>query len=102
MSLINQKWDYPTMRSCADQLDNLYDRSTANVSLMDEAIKTLTEGVQAETGKAFIAAYSEHIPAIKQFGELLKSESTLLRTNANIMEEKDSEIAADIRRQFGI
>lgn len=97
-----ETWDYPQMYACASALDELVARSNSNKSVMDSAFETLTAGMQAETGRAFLLAYAEHVPSIELFAEVLNTESELLRTNANTMQEEDERIAAEVRRIFGV
>lgn len=102
MAYINTKWDYPTMAVCAQKLDDLRDASNVNKSNMDSAFETLAAGVQAEVGRAFTAAYSEHVSSIALFAQVLDGESQLLRNNSNVMQEADAEIAAQIRQMFSV
>ncbi len=99
---INQKWDYPTMAVCATKLDELRDASNNNKVAMDHAFETLAAGVQAEVGKAFLAAYSEHVSSIQLFAQILNAEAELLRNNSNIMQSADEEIAAQVRSTFSV
>lgn len=99
---INQRWDYETMSSCATRLDSLRDDSNANKSAMDSAMETLSAGVQAETGQAFLSAYQEHVSSIELFAQILNSEAELLRNNSNAMQQADRDIAAEIRRIFSV
>ena len=98
--MIDQKWDYPTMGQCATELDKLKTRSNLNKQSMDQAFEILASAVQAETGKAFVAAYSEHVASIQMFAQILEAEATLLRTNANRMKTEDERIADEVRRTF--
>ena len=97
---INMKWDYPTMAVCATKLDELRDASNANKVAMDNAFETLAAGVQAEVGKAFVTAYSEHVASIQMFAQVLSAEAELLRNNSNVMQSADEEIAAQVRSMF--
>lgn len=99
---INQKWDYPTMAVCATKLDELRDASNTNKVAMDSAFETLSAGVQAEVGKAFVAAYSEHVSSIQLFAQVLSAEADLLRNNSNAMQQADDEIAAQVRSMFAV
>lgn len=99
---INQKWDYPTMAVCATKLDELRDASNTNKVAMDNAFETLAAGVQSEVGKAFVAAYSEHVSSIQLFAQVLNAEAELLRNNSNAMQSADEEIAAQVRSMFAI
>ena len=81
---IDQKWDYPTM------------------AVMDNAFETLAAGVQAEVGKAFVAAYSEHVSSIQLFAQVVSAEAELLRNNSNAMQQADDEIAAQVRSMFAV
>lgn len=99
---INQKWDYPTMAACATKLDELRDASSTNKLKMDGAFESLAAGVQAEVGKAFVGAYSEHVSSIQMFAEVLRSEAELLRKNSNAMQAADEEIAAQVRAMFAV
>lgn len=99
---IDQKWDYPTMAVCATKLDELCDASNANKTAMDNAFETLSAGVQAEVGKAFVAAYSEHVSSIQMFAQVLSAEAELLRNNSNVMQQADDEIAAQVRSMFAV
>lgn len=99
---INQKWDYPTMGVCATKLDALCDASNTNKLAMDNAFETLAAGVQAEVGKAFVAAYSEHVASIEQFAHVLSAEAELLRNNSNAMQSADEEIATKVRQMFSV
>ncbi|MFZ2787976.1 MAG: hypothetical protein WAZ69_11580 [Trichococcus flocculiformis] len=99
---INQKWDYPTMAVCATKLDELRDASNANKVAMDKAFETLATGVQAEVGKAFVGAYSEHVSTIQLFTQVLSAEAELLRNNSNTMQNADEEIAAQVRSMFSV
>lgn len=99
---IDQTWDYPAMEACAARLDELRDASRSNKLAMDRAFEHLTAGVQAEVGKAFLAAYSEHTASIQMFEEVLSAEGQLLRNNVNVMQQADEEIAAQIRAMFGV
>lgn len=98
----SQTWIYPEMHQCAGNLDSLRDRSNKNKLFMDGAFEKLVVGMQAETGAAFLSAYSEHIPSIELFAQILEAEAELLRSNANVMEEEDARIAAEIRSIFGV
>jgi len=100
--MIDQKWDYPAMEQCASELDDLKVRSNLNKQTMDQAFELLTSGVQAETGKAFVAAYSEHVASIQLFAQILDAEAKLLRDNKNTMAAEDERIAAEIRRTFDV
>lgn len=97
---INQKWDYPTMESCAKKLDVLRDASIINKANIDKAFEALAVGAQAEVDKAFIAAYAEHVPSMVAFAQILTAESQLLYSNSNAMQEADAEIATQIRQMF--
>lgn len=99
---IDQKWDYPTMAVCATKLDELRDASNANKVAMDNAFETLAAGVQAEVGKAFVAAYSEHVSSIQLFAQVVSAEAELLRNNSNAMQQADDEIAAQVRSMFAV
>lgn len=96
----NMKWDYPAMATCATKLDALRDASNSNKIAMDSAFETLAAGVQAEVGKAFVVAYSEHMSSIQLFAEVLSAEAELLRNNSNAMQSADEEIAAQVRSMF--
>jgi uncharacterized protein YukE len=98
--MINQKWDYAAMENYAKQLDNLRDASNTNKTNMDRAFEVLISGVQAEVGRAFTAAYADHVPSIILFAQILDSTSQLLRNNANVMQSADMEIASQIRQMF--
>lgn len=99
---INQKWDYPAMAVCAAKLDELCHASNSNKTAMDNAIENLAAGVQAEVGKAFVAAYSEHVSSIQLFTQVLSAEAQLLRNNSNTMQQADEEIAAQVRAMFAV
>ena len=99
---INQKWDYPAMAVCATKLDELRDASNTNKVAMDNAFETLAAGVQAEVGKAFVSAYSEHVSSIQLFAQVLDAEAQLLRNNENAMKSADEEIAMQIRSMFSV
>ena len=99
---IDQTWDYPAMQACAAKLDELRDASRRNKQIMDRAFELLASGVQAEVGKAFLAAYSEHTASIQLFEEAISAESELLRSNVNVMQQADEELAAQIRAMFGV
>lgn len=100
--MINQTWDYPGMTSCAEELDRLCERSNTNKAAMDDAIELLSVGVQAEVGKAFVAAYSEHMASIQLFAQILKEEADLIRSNSNTMQAEDARIAAEVRARFNV
>ncbi len=96
----NQKWDYPAMARCATRLDELCEASIRNKKLMDDAFETLATGAQAEVGRAFQTAYSEHVSSIKMFAQAMHDEAEMLRVNKNSMQEADREIANQIRLMF--
>ncbi len=101
MSYINHIWDYPTMENCAKKLDTLKEASDANKIKMDNAFELLnTAMIDTEVGRAFIASYLENVPSIVLFSQMLESESLLLRSNSNAMQEADAEIATNIRQMF--
>ena len=95
-------YDYGTMNKCGNKLNDLKQASDKNKEKMDAAFEMLATGAQAETGKAFIAAYSEHVTSIKMFADILQSEADLLRDNVKLMQSNDDEIAAEIRRRFSL
>lgn len=96
----NQRWDYPMMDSCAKKLETLSSEAAANKRVLDEAFETLTVGMQAEAGKAFKAAYLQHVDTINLFAEALNHEATTIKQNSNTMQEADENIAQEIRRKF--
>ena len=95
-------WDYEGMRACAKSLDRLRDRSNANKTAMDTAFEELVAGMDAETGKAFLAAYETNVSSVVLFAQLLDYEAKLLRANVDNMVIADDEIAAKIRQMFGV
>ena len=95
-------WDYPGMQACAKELDRLRDRSNSNKSVMDKAFETLVAGMDADVGKAFLAAYSKNVSSIDLFAQVLDSEARQLRGNITTMQNADAEIAAQIRKMFGV
>lgn len=96
------KWDYPAMTGCANNLEGLRDRSNQNKQLMDKAFETLVSGMDADTGRAFLAAYSKNVSCINLFAQVLDSEAKQLRGNIRVMQETDSKIATDVRKTFGV
>ena len=95
-------WDYNAMLNCANKLDGLRDASNANKLLMDKAFNALVAGMNAETGKAFLAAYEENVSSVQLFAQILDSEAQILRSNISVMQETDAEIAQQIRTTFGV
>ena len=94
-------WDYEGMRACAKSLDGLRDRSNANKTAMDGAFEELVAGMDADTGKAFLAAYETNVSSVVLFAQLLDAEAKLLRANVDNMEKADAETATKIRQMFG-
>lgn len=99
---MTDNWDYAGMESCARKLDTLRDASNANKGVMDKAFETLIAGMNAETGRAFMAAYSENVSSIQLFAQVLDSEAKILRSNVEVMRSTDEEIAQQIRVTFGV
>lgn len=102
MNMNHVLWDYEGMRACAKSLDGLRDRSNTNKTTMDTAFEELAAGMDAETGKAFLAAYETNVSSVVLFAQLLDSEAKLLRANVDNMARADAETAAKIRQMFGV
>lgn len=99
---VRSVWDYSRMQMCAKQLDNLKERSNTNKALMDKAFEMLVLGMEADTGKAFLAAYSKNVSSIQLFAQVLDAEAKQLRGNIVTMQNSDAQIAAQIRKMFGV
>ena len=95
-------WDYEGMLACAKSLDKLRDRSNANKITMDGAFEELVVGMDAETGKAFLAAYETNVSSVALFAQLLDSEAKLLRANVDNMRIVEYDTADKLREMFGV
>ena len=93
-------WDYGIISQCTTKLTDLRDRAVSNKNNMDEIINSLQLAMDAESGKAFIAAYNEKVETINQFGNLLNHEAETLNKVMRHMQNVDSETAAYIRNHF--
>ena len=94
------KWDYAGMQKCAADLDNLRDRSNTNKGTLDKAFDTISKAMDADTGKALMAAYQKNVSSVQLFAQILDAEAKQLRENVSYMQQADAQIAAQIRKQF--
>ena len=102
MCMNNVVWDYAGMQKCAAELEKLRDRANTNKGVLDKTFDALTAAMNADTGKALMAAYQKNVSSIQLFAQVLDAEAKQLRGNVTYMQQSDAEIAAQVRRKFKV
>ena len=97
---VNQNWNYPEMQRCAAALRSLREDSILNKSKLDNAMSSVTLGLNAEAGQALLQAYQDKISSIDLFHLALEKEASLLTTNITYMQDSDRQLAMQIRNMF--
>ena len=90
------------MELCAKELNENAEEAMGLKRQMDEVFEGLATSLNAESGKALIAAYESKVADINLFAELLNSEAEDIRHNINAARSTDEQLASVIRSCFYI
>lgn len=98
--LVNQVWDYPTMREQKGKINNEAATFEGITARMENIVSVLDRALVGESLVAYKSSHKQVVGQYTRLKEMLSSMATSLDEAATRMQDADANNAAKIKQQF--